>query len=122
MTKTTTAPQIATFFLNSWVMSYKVVAFLFTDNGTQFVTAVFNSMCLHLCWKLLTTTVSYSKTKGKTERYNIVTSLCPYVNQHQGSLKVFVPLLTHEHNSQVDCLTKQNSVQSNLDEECPVTN
>lgn len=44
-----TAAQVASIFLDHWVVPCGILAYLLTDNGLQFVESFFETMSIFLC-------------------------------------------------------------------------
>lgn len=68
-----TASQAALKFISNWVMTYSFPNFLVMDNGMQFASKLFNTLCSLLSVKKLTTTAYHPQTNGQTELLNKTT-------------------------------------------------
>lgn len=57
LSSTTTAAHLANLFMGRWLIPYGLLAYLFIDNGTQFVTKFFATVCALLEVKHFSTAV-----------------------------------------------------------------
>ena len=64
----TTAPFVAAAFLNNWVMAYGIPDTILTDNGSQFVSEFFKTICYVLGIRRKTTTAYHPQTNGQADR------------------------------------------------------
>lgn len=76
-----TAPQVAIRFLESWVMPYRFSTYILTDNGPKFTVSFFASLYSYLVVKQITTIAYNTQGNGQTERFSktIVARLHHYV-------------------------------------------
>lgn len=83
-------------------------SFLFTDNGTQFVSKVFGMLCTHRGTNYMTTTACHSHTKGQVDRYNNtnVTRLRHNALTHQRDRDLIVQSLICSGNRHIHLCTK----------------
>lgn len=64
------ATHIAIFFLDHWMIPIGIKSYLLTENGPQFVSKFFASVCGNLRVKHLMTTAHHSQTSGQAKRFN----------------------------------------------------
>ena len=119
---TTTAPVVAEAFLDYWVYPYGMPNYLLTDNGTQFVSKFFETICSYLGIKHLTTTAYHPECNGQAERYNrtLVERLRHYVSEHQKQWDVYVPTLTYAYNLQTHRATNTTPFSTALSRHPPI--
>lgn len=67
-TARTSAKQVSNIFLNYNFISFDIPSNVLTDNGLQFVTKFFVTVCEYLRFKYPTTTAYYPQTNGQLER------------------------------------------------------
>lgn len=105
--KTMKAEPTARAFLESWAYVYGPPQHLLTDNGSNFTSKFFQSICLAIGSKNLFTTAYHPQTNGQAERYNrtLVTRLRHFVAEHQRNWDEFVQPLTYAYNMQVHAST-----------------
>ena len=79
------AYTVAVAFVQHWVLKYGPPAVLISDNGKQFASKFFQSVCTLLGIANILTTAYHPQTNGQAERYNrtILTMLRAYVNEQQ---------------------------------------
>jgi transposase InsO family protein len=63
-----TTETLARAFVLDWVAVYAIPLLLLTDNGTQFISKFFHTVCRLLGVKQLLTTAYHSSTNGQVER------------------------------------------------------
>lgn len=68
--KRISAYDVATIFINEWVLKYGPPQMLVSDNGSQFVSEFFQSVCTILSVNNSLTTTYHPKTNGLAERFN----------------------------------------------------
>lgn len=61
---------LETVLLDNWILPYGIPNYVLTDNGPQFVSKYFMTLCLFLGFKKLTNTAYHRQTNGQVERYN----------------------------------------------------
>ena len=105
--RNTKAVTTAKTFLEAWVYAYGPPRFLLTDNGRNFTSKFFQSICLAVGTKNLFTTAYHPQTNGQAERFNrtLVTRLRHFVAEHQSNWDEFVQPLTYAYNMQVHATT-----------------
>lgn len=83
--------------------SYGVPDFVVTDNRTQVISKLFESVCFILGAELLSTTAYHPQGNGKVERFNktIIPRRKPNDMEHQRNLDIYVQLLTYIYDTQV---------------------
>lgn len=64
------ATHVANLFLDHRIASYTIPDHLLTDNGPQFVSMVFATLCRILALNDLTTTAYHLQTSARVERYD----------------------------------------------------
>lgn len=66
--------------------------FLLTDNGPQFLAKLFETLCLDLKVKHVTTAAYHPQTSAQVERYNkaLVARLLHYIADHQNDWDEYV--------------------------------
>ena len=107
-TRTTTASDVASIFIDYWIYSYGVPDYLLTDRGTQFMSKFFELVCSSLGVKHVATSAYRPQTNGQAERYNrtMVSRLRHYICEHQTDWDDYVQPLTYAYNLQVHRTTK----------------
>lgn len=80
---------------------------LLTENGTQFVIKIFNSLCTFLLTKHLVTTAYHPWTNQQAKQFNktMTTRLPHYAAELQRDWDTYVQHLTYVYNAQVHCTT-----------------
>ena len=103
----TTAPFVAAAVLNNWIFCYGIPNTILTDNGTQFISEFFKTVCHIMGIRRKTTTAYHPQTNGQAERYNktLATRLRHYVADHQRDWDKFVQPLTYAYNNQIHTTT-----------------
>ena len=98
-----TALTIAKAFVENWVYPYGPPAYLLSDNGGQFASRYFQSICAILGVRNLFTTAYHPQTNGQAERFNrtILAGLRQYIAEHQRDWPEYVGPLTFAYNTQV---------------------
>lgn len=61
---------VAAIFSKAWVISYGILAYLLTNNGSQFLSRFFEIPCNHLDSKQIATTTYNLRANGQVERYS----------------------------------------------------
>lgn len=90
--------QVATIFLDNWVMPHRKPSCILINNEVQFVSKLFRTLHLFLGVKKLTTTVYHPQTNGEVERYSrpLVARLRHSVPEHQQDWDTYVQSLTYD--------------------------
>lgn len=98
-----TAPVCANTFFYALLMSYGVPVHILTDRGLKFVSKFFRTLCDFVRVQGILTTAFHPQANGLTERYNktIVTSIRPYMSEHQNDWDVHLSPLTYAYNNHV---------------------
>lgn len=102
VTAQTTATQIATLFLDFWVMSWEIPSYLLTENRLQFVWKFSSALCSLLGFKKLKTAVYHLQTIEQAESCNctVVAILWHSVAKHHHYWDLDMQPLTCQCNSQ----------------------
>ena len=79
--KSINAFTVAKVFCNSWVFSYGPSVYLLSDNGGQFTSKYFATICENLGIRNLYTSTYHPETNGQAERFNrtVLSALRRYV-------------------------------------------
>jgi hypothetical protein len=95
-----TAAEVALAFVEVWVASYGVPSFLLSDNGSQFVSKLFQRVAQLLGITQLFTSPYYPSCNGQVERFNstILDKLRRYVNEDQSDWDDSVAAITLAYN------------------------
>lgn len=106
-TSRTSVTYIVNMFYEKWIAPYGICTYSLTNNGTQFVNTIFETICNFFGLGNLTTTAYQLQTSGQAERYNktVITDLYLYVAGHQGSWDTLEHLLTCSKINQLNCST-----------------
>ena len=90
-------------FCDNWVYPYGPPAYLLSDNGGQFASKYFQSICRILGIRNLFTTAYHPQANGQVERFNrtLLSGLRQYVAEHQKDWPEYVGPLTYAYNTQV---------------------
>lgn len=99
--KTTTA-DIASICTEHWTTPYRIPDYVRTDNGTQSVSKLFESVCAFLGTKHLTTTGYHSQRNGQVGIFNYTIIKRPrhYMAEHPRNWDIYVHLLTDAYSMQ----------------------
>jgi transposase InsO family protein len=83
--RTIIATEVAKIFVHEWYCVYGAPVIILTDNGTQFVSKFFQTVCRLLGVKQVFTTAYHPQTNGKCERFNrtILSALSHYISDNQ---------------------------------------
>lgn len=102
-TSKTSALHVPSIFCNHLIAAYKIPAYLLTNNGTQFVSQIFETICNYLGLKHSQPRMS-SLDQGQAERYNriLISSLPNYVAEHHFDCNILVQTLTFAYNTEVN--------------------
>ncbi|MGH0053543.1 MAG: DDE-type integrase/transposase/recombinase [Sphaerochaetaceae bacterium] len=106
--KRITAAEIAKAFVNNWVFVYGPPKKLLSDNGTQFTSRTFQSICNILGIQNLFTTTYHPQANGQVERFNrtLLAALRHYVADHPRDWEMFKGAVTYVYNTQPHTTTK----------------
>jgi len=101
--KTITAYNVAVAFVTQWAFKYGPPRTLLSDNGSQFASRLFQSICLEMGTKNLFTSTYHPQTNGQVERFNrtLQNMLRNYVNEHQSDWDVYAHTLAYAYNNHV---------------------
>ena len=96
------AVEVAKAFLHHWILVYGPPLLLLADNGTKFISKLFQEICRLLGVKNLFTTTYQPQTNDQVERFNrtILVAIWHYVSDHRHDLDLFTDASTHAHNTQ----------------------
>lgn len=106
--KRITAAEIAKAFVNNWVFVYGPPKKLLSDNGTQFTSLTFQSICKILGIQNLFTTTYHPQANGQVERFNrtLLAALRHYVADHPRDWDMFTAAVMFAYNTQTHTTTK----------------
>lgn len=98
-----TAITVVWIFFAAWVAPYGIPSHVFTDNETQFLSQLLDTLCTHLYTKHMKTSAYRPQTNRKAFRYSktIVTRLRHYLPTHQQDWDLFVQPLKFAWNTKV---------------------
>ena len=101
--RTITALSVATAFVEHWVFKYGPPQTLVSDNGSQFASKFFQSVCAYLGIANAFTSTYHPQTNGQVERYNrtVLAMLRSYVNEHQSDWDEYATALTYAYNNAI---------------------
>lgn len=82
--KSTTAAAVTQAFLENWEYPYQNPLYTLTDNGSQFWSKFFATVCSMLCIKHVTAMAYHPQTNGQAEQFNkaLVECLRNYFAEH----------------------------------------
>lgn len=120
-TSKTTALQIASLFMDFWIIPNGIPEFVLTDNGTQFISKLFELICAVLGTRHLTTTAYYLQTNGQAKRFNktIIARLQHCVAEHLRGWDIQVQALTYTYSSQLHRSKNITPFSLVLSRQCP---
>jgi hypothetical protein len=100
-----TTETLARDFVLYWVAVYGISLLLLTDNGTQFISKFFQTVCWLLGVKQLSTTAYY--TNSQVERFNqtVLKSVTHFVSEHQNDLDEIAGVATYAYNMSIQSTT-----------------
>jgi transposase InsO family protein len=83
--KTITTEEVSKAFIKEWYCIYGAPSFLLSDNGTQFVSKFFQSVCRLLGVRQVFTTAYHPTSNGQCERFNrtVINAITHYVSDNQ---------------------------------------
>ena len=101
--RTITALNVANAFVEHWVFKYGPPETLISDNGSQFASKFFQSVCECLGIANVFTSTYHPQTNGQVERYNrtVLAMLRSYVNEHQTDWDEYATALTYAYNNSI---------------------
>jgi transposase InsO family protein len=105
--RSTVAAEVAKAFVHEWYCVYGPPVVLLTDNGTQFVSKFFQTVCKILGVKQVFTTAYHPQTNGQCERFNrtVLSSITNYVSDNQDDWDELSSLATYAYNTTVHSST-----------------
>jgi Integrase zinc binding domain/Integrase core domain len=111
--KSTTADLVSMALFNEWLSMYGVPLILLSDNGPQFCSRFFQSVCAMLGIQQLFTATNRPQTNGQAERFNrtVLGMLCHYVSKNQKNWDELVRALVYGYNCQPHTSTGLSSFE-----------
>ena len=105
--KTVTSFNVATAFCRNWVFVYGPPVYLLSDNGGQFTSKYFSTICNILGVRNLYTSAYHPETNGQAERFNptILSALRRYICEDATDWDQFSDAVTYGYNCQVHRIT-----------------
>ena len=99
---------IAKAFCENWVFQYGPPTYLLSDNGGQFTSKFFQSICSILGTRNLFTAAYHPQTNGQVERFNrtILSGLRHFCGDHGRDWDKFVHAVTYGYNNTVHRVTR----------------
>ena len=106
--RTINAYHVAVAFCEAWIFKYGPPKTLLSDNGKQFTSKFFQSVCRLLGLSNIFTSAYHPQTNGQTERYNrtVLAMIRNFVNDNQDDWDRYVTALTYSYNCHVHRSTK----------------
>ena len=103
-----TAYAVAVAFCEAWVFKYGAPSTLLSDNGSQFASKLFQTVCQRLGIDNRFTSAYHPQTNGQVERYNrtVLAMLRNYVNEHHDDWDRYISGVTYAYNCTVHRTTK----------------
>ena len=103
-----TAYHVAVAFCETWVFKYGPPATLLSDNGKQFTSRFFQSVCQLLGLSNVFVSAYHPQANGQTERYNrtILAMLRNYINDNQDDWDRYASAVTYAYNNHVHRSTR----------------
>ena len=101
--RTTNAFSVAIAFCEAWIFKYGPPESVLTDNGKQFASRFFQSVCQLLGLSNVYTSAYHPQANGQAERYNrtLQNMLMCFVEEHQDSRDKYATALTYAYNCHV---------------------
>lgn len=98
-----TSYTVAKAFCDVWVFTYGPPVYLLSDNGGQFTSKYFQSICQILGTRNLFTSSYHPQTNGQAERFNrtLLSALRRYVAEELNDWDKFSDAITYGYNTQV---------------------
>jgi hypothetical protein len=102
-----TTETLARAFVLDWVAVYGIPYFLLTENGTQFISKLFQTVCRLLGVDQLFTTAYHPSTNGQGERFNqtVLKSVTHFVSEHQDNWDEIAGVATYADNTTIQSTT-----------------
>ena len=103
-----TAYSVAVAFCEAWAFKYGPPATLLSDNGSQFASKLFQTVCQRFGIDNRFTSAYHPQTNGQVERYNrtVLAMLRNYVNDHRDDWDRYISGVTYAYNNTVHRTTK----------------
>ncbi|CAF1243658.1 unnamed protein product [Adineta steineri] len=103
-----TAETAAKFLVEQIILRYGVPKQLLTDQGTHFMSNVFNAIASRCGVNHITATTYHPQCNGLTERFNatLVDAIGTYVNQQQSDWDHYLPYVTFAYNTSRQATTQ----------------
>ena len=101
--KTIKALDVSVALVNEWIFKYGAPRRLLSDNGSQFISDIFQRVCSLLRVHNALTMTYHPQTNGQTERFNrsLTAMLRCYVEDHPQDWCAYVRALTYAYNTSV---------------------
>lgn len=101
--KKITALDVAHAFVHHWVLYYGPSAAILPDNGSPFVSKLFQFVCRMMRTKNAFTKTYHPQTNGQAERFNhtLLDGLRVFVSEHPKSWHEYSGLITYAYSTQV---------------------
>ena len=101
--RTITAYHVAVAFCTHWVFKYGPPRTLLSDNGPQFASRLFQSVCLELGTRNIFTSTYHPQTNGQVERFNrtFLSMVRNYVNDNQTDWDRYAGALSYAYNTHI---------------------
>ena len=101
--RTITSMSVAKAFCQCWIFNYGIPKVVLTDNGSQFTSGFFRTVCRILGITKVFTTEYHPQTNGQAERYNrtLLAALRNYVSDSQRDWDEWLGPVTYAYNTQV---------------------
>jgi transposase InsO family protein len=102
-----TTETLARAFVLGLVAVYGIPLLLLTDNGAQFISKFFQTVCWLLGVKQLFTTTYYPSTNGQVKRFNqtVLKSVAHFVSEHQDDWNEIDGVATYAYNTTIQSTT-----------------
>jgi Integrase core domain/Chromo (CHRromatin Organisation MOdifier) domain len=119
--KTITAEEVSKAFVNEWFCVYGAPVVLLSDNGTQFVSKFFQSVCRLLGVKQVFTTAYHPASNGQCERFNrtVLNAITHYVSDNQDNWDELSYTATYAYNTTVQSSTGYTPFELTLSRTSP---
>jgi hypothetical protein len=102
-----TTETLARAFVLYWVAVYSIPLLLLTDNGTQFISKFFPTVCRILGVKQLFTIAYHPSTNGQVERFNqtVLKIVTNFVSERQDDWDEIAGVATYAYNTTIQSTT-----------------
>jgi RNase H-like domain found in reverse transcriptase/Reverse transcriptase (RNA-dependent DNA polymerase)/Integrase zinc binding domain/Integrase core domain/Chromo (CHRromatin Organisation MOdifier) domain len=119
--RTTIATEVAKVFLFDWYCVYGPPVILLTDNGSQFISKFFQSVCKLLGVKQTFSTAYHPQTNGQCERFNrtVLNSISHYISDNQDNWDELSYVATYAFNTTVHSSTGHTPFELSLARKTP---